>query len=38
VGAITVRLHELTYVGLAVTSHSAGTLATAVFEDLVIRP
>jgi hypothetical protein len=38
VGAITVPLYHLTYVGVAATSHSGGTLATAVFDDLVIRP
>jgi hypothetical protein len=38
VGAITVALPEVTLFGLAVTSHDPGTLATAVFDDVVIRP
>ena len=37
VGAITLPMYHLTWVGLAVTSRDPGTLATAVFDDLVIR-
>jgi hypothetical protein len=36
-GSVTVRMNRLTFLGLAVTSHTAGTLATAVFDDLVVQ-
>jgi len=35
---IDVPMNADLYIGLPVTSHSGGTLATAVFDDLVIRP
>jgi regulation of enolase protein 1 (concanavalin A-like superfamily) len=37
-GRVTVPMNEDIYVGLPVTSHAAGILASAVFDDLVIRP
>jgi hypothetical protein len=38
VGYVTVPMGQSIYVGLPVTSRVAGTLATAVFDDLWIRP
>jgi hypothetical protein len=38
VGSTTVAMHQVIYVGLPVTSRVAGTLATAVFDDVVIEP
>jgi hypothetical protein len=38
VGTTTVAMGQTIYVGLPVTSRVAGTLATAVFDDLWIRP
>lgn len=35
---VTVPMPDEILLGLAVTSHSSGTLATAVFDDLVIDP
>ena len=37
-GATTISMNADLFVGLPVTSHSAGTLATAVFDDVLIRP
>jgi hypothetical protein len=37
-GSVTVAMQRDIVVGLPVTSHTAGTLATAVFDDLLIRP
>jgi regulation of enolase protein 1 (concanavalin A-like superfamily) len=38
VGSTTVAMQQVIYVGLPVTSRVAGTLATAVFDDVVIEP
>ena len=38
IGEVTVSMNSDVYVGLPVTSHSSGTLATAVFDDVVIEP
>jgi hypothetical protein len=37
-GTATVTIGNQIYVGLAVSSHASGTLATAVFDDVWIRP
>jgi hypothetical protein len=37
-GEVTLAMNANVYLGLAVTSHTAGTLATAVFDDVFIRP
>ena len=36
-GSVTIPMNHIVFAGLPVTSHAAGTLATAVFDDLVIR-
>ena len=36
-GQVTIPMNQELFVGLPVTSHAAGTLATAVFDDLAIR-
>jgi regulation of enolase protein 1 (concanavalin A-like superfamily) len=38
VGSSTVPMAQVVYVGLPVTSRVAGTLATAIFDDVVIEP
>jgi hypothetical protein len=37
-GQVTISMRTELFVGLPVTSHAAGTLATAVFDDVAIRP
>jgi hypothetical protein len=37
-GTVTISMGAEVYLGLPVTSHAPGTLATAVFDDVVIRP
>jgi hypothetical protein len=37
-GTVTIPMAADVFIGLPVTSHSPGTLATAVFDDIVIRP
>ena len=35
-GEVTIDMNDEVYIGLPVTSHADGTLATAVFDDLMI--
>ena len=37
-GQVTISMRTELFVGLPVTSHAADTLATAVFDDVAIRP
>jgi hypothetical protein len=37
IGGIRMSMTTDVYLGLAVTSHSPGTLATAVFDDVIVQ-